>query len=197
MHTHQIECRQTNLREIGLEDYAEHVRRAAAQIRPDVVIGASMGGLLALRVVAANTILINPVLWRGTGKAATENDVREWSKGSVRSSLAKDLSFAASVYSAARWRDESGLVLRQLSAGVGGKPRYSGDARFLMIASQNDEEIPISAMRTMAVEMEADLWTIPEASHLGPLLGASAGETALRALRWTCAPTRSGSIHSG
>ena len=197
VHAPQIECPQMDLSEIGLEDYAEYVRKTSDRIRPDVVVGASMGGLLALHVVAANTVLINPVPWWGTGKAVTENDVREWSKGSVRSSLAKDLSFAVSVYSAARWRDESGRVLRQLAAGVGGKPQSSRDAHCLVVASRYDEEIPFSAMRTMAAKMDADLWTIPEASHLGPVTGASAGETALRAMRWTCALIRSGSIHSG
>lgn len=182
----QISGNSNDLADVRPGEYEQCVRDHVRQFSPRVVVGASMGGLLALRVAfhCPVVVLINPVPWWGTGRSTGTGATRRWSRGSVRSTLAHDLSFTTASSAAARWRDESGAVLRQLASGSGGKPHLSEDTRCLTIASEADDDIALSDMRRMAMELGADLCTIPAATHLGPVLGASAGKTAAMARDW-------------
>ena len=158
---------------------------------PRTLIGASLGGLLALSVAedagAAALVLVNPmppagiavpagqparaavIRWRGTRTLA----------GTRRAM--PDADDAARAYAFRRWRDESGAVLDAARAGVGiVAPRCP----VLILAGEHDTDIPAETSRALADRLGADFELIARASHVGPLLGRSAARSAERVCDW-------------
>ena len=80
-----------------------------------------------------------------------------------------------------RWRDESGAVMNAASAGMAVE---TPQAATLVVVSGKDREIDPEGMRRLARHLSADLLELGEASHVGPLLGRDAAQTATRVLAW-------------
>ncbi len=167
----------------------EFVCRGDANER--VLIGASLGGLLALAVAdevgAAALVLVNPIppapLAARLPPRAPYPEVIPWRRDATLASTRRampDADDAACAYAFRRWRDESGAVLNAARAGIEIAPPR---ARVLVVASRGDEDVPHEVSRELADTIGAESTTVA-ASHVGPLLGRCAAETAVATLRW-------------
>lgn len=175
-----------------LGDYAAQVAAAAAAMDRPVLVGASLGGLLAAMVAdaaaARAVVLVNPlppapwntalrarapwparVPWRSTASVAgTARAIPDAGAGTVE-------------WAWRRWRDEAGAVLDDAYAGIAvDRPRCS----LLVIASGADADVPGAVSASLAADWQADLVRVPGASHVGPLLGTSASAVARQAVAW-------------
>lgn len=176
----------------SLADYREQVLewcRGAGE--GPILAGASLGGLLALAVAQAARpaalILVNPLPPAGVLMRPTHEPwppvvpwARERSLASTRRAM-PDADDAARLFALRRWRDESGAVLNEARDGVAvDAPRCPT----LILASEDDADIPPAAVRALAVRFSADFRSIPAASHVGPLLGRAAAGVASEAADW-------------
>lgn len=180
-----------------LDDYLAQMRAAAARLSTPVIVGASLGGLIALAIArqaqARALVLLNPlppagIVPRPAGRVAVAGIVPWGSRRRLASSLRSlpDADAAAVLYAFRHWRDESAAVLEQAVAGL----RVElPDCRILVIASSDDGDVPGAASHNLAAACAAELWTLPGASHTGPLLGRDAAALALRTWAWTHAET--------
>jgi pimeloyl-ACP methyl ester carboxylesterase len=174
------------------EDYLEQAARAAAETGASpVLIGASLGGLLAfalsMRQECAALILVNPLppapeAGRLPARVAYPEVIpwgRDASFASTRAAL-PDAEPATWHFAWRRWRDESGAVLNSARAGmVVAEPRCP----VRIIASQADEDVPFALSAELALRLGASLQTEP-GSHVGPLLGGRAAGVAQAAVHW-------------
>lgn len=174
-----------------LADYLVPLRRHARQHPPQLLLGASLGGLLALLLAEhcpdAGVVLINPL---PPAPLAAQLPARDWParvtwaqrhdlRGTRRALAGAD---AASVwYANQRWRDDSGAVLREAHAGVA---LVSAPKRSLLISGTRDDSVPIEVQRALAAQLGAERLELPDADHLDPLLGGSAHRSAQAALAW-------------
>jgi pimeloyl-ACP methyl ester carboxylesterase len=176
-------------------DYREQVlvrgRDLARPGMPLAVVGASLGGLLALSVAAelgaAALVLVNPlppagVVARLPGEARPPIVPwgRQRSLASTRRAL-PDADDATILYALRRWRDESGAVLDEARAGIAVEPPR---CPVLVLSSEHDDEVPPLASRALAVRLGADFESLRAASHVGPLLGTRAAVIAARVADW-------------
>ncbi|HZX76791.1 alpha/beta hydrolase [Lysobacter sp.] len=169
--------------------YAGQVRSAVtAMPRPRALIGASLGGLLALACAdeADALVLVNPLPpapWSVDLPARSWDDVVPWRRNarlpSTRRSL-PDSDDATALFAFRHWRDESGRVLRGAHAGVA---LSSPTCRTLCIVSADDEDVPADVATRMAEAWGLESWRVP-GSHVGPLLGRDASDIATRAAGW-------------
>lgn len=177
-----------------VDDYATQVRSwVDLAPKPVVLVGASLGGLLALMVAAdcspTALILVNPVPPAGIGEGwhrpdRTVPEIEPWGAEASYESTREAIPDAAEEtwrWSWRRWRDESGAVLRQIRAGV---PVRVTAVPTLIVASEYDDDIPADVSRSLAAVLGADVVDVPGASHVGPLLGRSATDTARASLAW-------------
>ena len=177
----------------SLDDYRDQVRAALAGVpRPCALIGASLGGLLAMLCAdrADALVLINPL---PPAPWAAQLPPREWPElvpwrrdarlASTRRAM-PDADEAAALYALRRWRDESGRVLRQAYAGVEA-PAPAGPV--LCLASERDQDVAARTTAQFAHALGATLWRYPHGSHVGPLLGRDAARTAAAAADWLSA----------
>lgn len=170
----------------SLADYAGQVAAwLDAAPRPRLLAGASLGGLLAAMNAgrADALVLVNPMPPGGLPQAPLRPDIVPWGQ---RASLAgtrralPDADEAAALHAFRRWRDESGAVLRQAQAGVAvARPGVP----VLVIASSDDEDVPVAGSLALAADWRATTWQVP-GSHAGPLLGRDAAGLARRVLDW-------------
>lgn len=190
------------LAQTSFSHYREQVVRwvadAASDVGGVVVIGASLGGLLALsiaaqaRVVAA--ILINPMPPLGViAKPLGEPFPRLIPWGSERSFAGTrrampDANAAATLYAFRRWRDESGIVLEQARGGIAIE---APACPLLVLASSDGDDVPPIVSRALAVRYAADHERLEGCSHLGPMLGTRAAEIAERSTQWLLRRTMS------
>lgn len=178
------------------EDYRSQVIAWSRELQGStgcspVLIGASLGGLLALSVAvevkAAALVLVNPmppagIVSRPLGEPHAA--IRRW--GADRSIAGTrrampDADDAASLYAFRRWRDESGLVLETARLGVAvDYPRCP----VLVMASELDRDVPMVASRELATRCSGDFRRLPGCSHVGPLLGIAAAGIAEQAADW-------------
>ena len=174
------------------EDYGAQAHCwVAASAAPRVLIGASLGGLLALQVAAQlqvdALVLINPLPPAGIvprPPRSYPDDVVAW--GSERSLAGTCMSMpdaddAARLFAFRRWRDESATVLRSASAGVEIAPCTCAS---LILASERDDDVAPAASLALATLLRAEFHLLPGASHVGPLLGRDAGRVAADAAAW-------------
>src|SRR5262249_28078861 len=136
-----------------IDDYLEQVIAWCAPPRgATVLVGASLGGLLALLAAApvapAALVLVNPLPPAGIAPRPPprdDPDVVPW--GSARSLAGTvrampDADAAARLFAWRRWRDESGAVLRAALAGVAAPPPR---CPLLVVASEQDRAVPAAA----------------------------------------------------
>ncbi|UHQ22281.1 alpha/beta hydrolase [Lysobacter sp. 5GHs7-4] len=194
-HAHAPDLQPTaaGLAATGFDDYLQQVRAALDALpRPRTLIGASLGGLLALRCAEAADalVLVNPLPpapWH------TRRPPREWPArvpwrrearlDSTRRAL-PDADEATRLYAYRHWRDESGAVLRTAQAGVA---VAAPACATLCVASSADRDVPPELTAELARAWNAELWRAPSPSHVGPLLGRGAAELAGRVADWLSA----------
>jgi pimeloyl-ACP methyl ester carboxylesterase len=195
---HGLDPRAPDLRPVaaGLEatqlyDYVEQARiELAAMPRPRAIIGASLGGLLALAVADAADalVLVNPLPpspWHALLPAAVPSPRRvAWraraSLAGTRAAL-PEAGPGDALHAFRHWRDESGAVLDAARAGVA---VVLPTCPLLVIASSADEDVPIAASERLAQACGAAFWRIEGASHVGPLCGREAAAIAMRVVTW-------------
>ena len=175
-----------------LADYDAQVLAWCSAPQPRLLIGASLGGLLALRAAAhlgeALLVLVNPLPPAGIDGAfevarRREGDIVRWQRDATLHSTARALPDAEpDVWQVAwrRWRDESGAVLTDAASARSDRPQ----SRSLVLVSGADDDVPAASSRAVARWLGAELLEFPEASHVGPLLGRDAIDAAERVLAW-------------
>jgi pimeloyl-ACP methyl ester carboxylesterase len=169
------------LGEVQLQDYAAQLGALTTALPgPPIVVGASMGGLLALLLAERHPVralgLINSVPPAGLAPAWQQAapafpPVIPWgdtaSLESTRAAI-PDADEATIAFAAARWRNESGQVMRALYQGCSVAPPR---VPTLVVASGDDEDVPPTVSARLARWASADIVLLRAASHVGPLLG--------------------------
>ncbi|MGV3613856.1 MAG: alpha/beta hydrolase [Fimbriimonas sp.] len=169
-----------------LADYVAQVESWCPKDRPVVLIGASMGGMLALkaatRVRPQAVILVNSVTPEGSGGKAHPAVVR-WANGPLKDTRDSmpDSDEKTILWAWKRWRDESGAVMTELSKGV---PINPPRCPSLVVIGNEDTDIPPARSRALAATLDADILEYNAMSHVGPLLGTRAPEVAHTVLTW-------------
>lgn len=172
------------------DDYVAQVRLALDALpRPRALVGASLGGLLALACADAADalVLVNPLPpspWSAELPPRVWADVVPWQRDARLSSTRRalpDAGDATALYAYRNWRDESGPVLRAAYAGID-VPRPACPT--LCIVSAMDQDVPIALSTGLANEWDASLLRVPSSSHVGPLLARNAGVVAAQASEW-------------
>lgn len=175
------------------EDYRSQARALLRDLPgPRALIGASLGGLLAMGCAdeADALVLVNPLPpqpWSTALPSREWPDVVPWRSearlASTRRAL-PDSDDATALFAFRRWRDESGAVLRAAHAGI--RVARPG-CPVLCIASAQDEDVPPELTRALAREWQADLLQSSSPGHVGPLLGRSAPGLAAQVAQWLSA----------
>jgi len=157
-----------------------------------VVVGASLGGLLAMQVATVvplrALVLLNPLPpapWHTMlPPREASPPVIPWGRTASLASTRRalpDASDATCEWAWRRWRDESGAVVDAARAGVAlARP----PCPVLVIASEADDDVPADASAALAQAWGASLWRLPGASHVGPLLGRGAAACAEQVVAW-------------
>jgi pimeloyl-ACP methyl ester carboxylesterase len=173
-------------------DYLDQMQREAERLSaPRVLVGASLGGLLALavagRIECHALILINPLPplpealdLPGQEPAAT---IVPWA---AEASLAgtrravPEADAASARFAFRRWRDEAGAVLNQARAGI---PCDMPAGPVLVLASEADDDVPVALSQRLAQRLRASLCRT-RGSHVAPLIGPEAATLAASAVQW-------------
>jgi len=179
------------LERTGLSDYLDQARAQRAAEAGDILIGASLGGLLALMLASevrpAAMVLINPL---PPSPLHRQLPAREWPDrvpwGSERDLAGTrralfDADDATCLAAFRLWRDESGRALREASAGI---EACVPECPILVWASERDEDVPHQVSRELAGRLGADFRLLRGASHCGPLLGRDANDCAAQTVAW-------------
>ncbi|HEU0307467.1 MAG TPA: alpha/beta hydrolase [Lysobacter sp.] len=180
----------TGLASTSFDDYLHQARAGLEALpRPRAVIGASLGGLLAMACAgeADALVLVNPLPprpWSARLPARDWPGVVPWRRDarlvSTRRAL-PDSDDATALFAFRHWRDEAGDALRAAHAGIEvAKPACP----VLCIVSEQDEDVPPALTRLLAGEWNADLVQAPSPGHVGPLLGRCAPAMAAQAAAW-------------
>ena len=174
----------------SLNDYQQQVRAALSRLpRPRLVMGASLGGLLAMHVAHESDalILINPLPpapWHLRRPPRDWTNVVPWQRNArlqgSRAALA-DADDASALFAFRHWRDESGRVMREACAGV---QVAAPTGPVLMIVSSDDRDVKPEISRAIAQHWNATLLEAVAASHVGPLLGRRAPDYVRQAVAW-------------
>lgn len=172
----------------AFDDYEAQVRRSVlAMPRPRALVGASLGGLLAMRCadLADALVLVNPlppVPWTQSLPSREYPDVVTWRQNArldgTRRAL-PDSDDATALFAFRHWRDESGRVLREACTVTVERPACA----LLCIASQDDADVPEMVTAGLADAWKAEQWTV-RGDHVSPLLGRQAASLAARVADW-------------
>lgn len=173
-------------------DYLDQVASESARLGGEpVLVGASLGGLLATalaaRMQAKALVLVNPLPPAPHHLSLPARPpwppVVPWGREATLAGTRRampDADEAACLYAFRRWRDESGQVLEAARAGLA---LAAPTCPVLAIASMGDTDVPATASAALAVDWGASLLRV-EGSHVGPLLGRQAAAVAVQALAW-------------
>ena len=179
----------SGLAKTRLQDYQLQMQQhLSAMNSPRTIIGASLGGLLALMNAdhANALVLINPMpptpfhLQMPT----RENypDIIPWqSRASLQGTRRAlfDGDEMTCLYALRHWRNESGAVMNAAMAGIN---IIQPMCPVLVMASEHDRDVPFSVSKTLANNLNASFINLPASSHVGPLLGRTAMQCALQAV---------------
>lgn len=177
----------------GFDDYAAQVRAALEAVPgPRALVGASLGGLLALACADAADalVLVNPLPpapWADRLPVRDWPDSVPWRRNARLASTRRalpDSDDATALFAFRRWRDESGAVLRHAHAGL---VLDAPACPTLCIASSQDEDVPPDLTAELARAWDADLLRVASTGHVGPLLGRDAAAVAMQAAAWLSA----------
>jgi len=175
---------------VSFLDYLSQVEEWVKSLQePPVIIGASLGGLLALKAAESiplrALVLVNPIPPAGfvASPRLAWPDVVAWSQSPLADT--EKSMFDCTPESAARahsqWRDESGRVLAEAHAGIDCRVP---SAPTLVLISQLDADVPPGDIAAMAASYGSDVHFCKGMSHLGPLLGPHATEVCRVVIDW-------------
>ena len=199
IHTHAFDLMPNGLLEkTHYADYLTQVRRQIAEFEPSVLIGVSLGGLLAAEALVGEQItnqaskvraliLAAPMLKAGVAGTVVAVPIKRWAHAPELSKTARalpDADSASIAFAHQRWRDESASVLNSAYAGRDFPVTKRGA---LVLIAEHDRDVPEAGLRTWAYSEQMDVQVVRGASHAGLLLGRSAAATAELALRWAIA----------
>lgn len=179
------------LEQTKFQDYLDQTKTWVPKShRRLVIIGASMGGILTLKLTESlkpdGIILINSVPPAGISKRgapAPYPPVVHWANGPIqdtRDSL-PDGDEATIQWAHPKWRDESGTVLNQIRQGIPAKPPTIPS---LVIIGGDDKDVKPEDSKSLAKWASAKTILFPKMSHIGPLMGLKAKTVAGFALKW-------------
>lgn len=172
------------------DDYTAQVKSWVPKHKRLVLIGASMGGPLALKAAEAlkpdAIILVNPAPIAGLGVSRSAKKfppVVRWANGPFKDTVDSmpDSDLATQEWAWKRWRDESGAVMTTLRAGV--KVQRPACSVLVMIG-EDDTDVPPKASKALAQWARADVKSYYKTSHVGPLMGRKATSIASDAVKW-------------
>ena len=177
----------SGLENTSLEEYSHQVRQHVLEMdSPKVIVGASLGGLLALMQseAADAVVLINPMPpapWH-TQMPAHENypPIIPWQTNASLAGTRRALFDGDEItclYAFRHWRNESGAVMNEAMQGV---EVVRPECPLLVMASEQDTDVPFTVSRDFAENMNATFIQLPDTSHVGPLLGKTAARCALQ-----------------
>lgn len=184
-------------------DYRAQVQGWCAQAAargPYALVGASLGGLLALAVAAAARpaalVLVNPLPPAGIAgmpPSAPRPAVVPWGRQrsieGTRQAM-PEADAAACLYAFRRWRDESGRVLDEAAAGIA---VAAPACPLRVLAGGADTDVPPAVAHAIGERFGGSVRVLEGMGHLGPLLGRGAAAVAADALDWmlkACGPAR-------
>ena len=193
VHTPDLQPAPKGLAATTFADYLAQIHMMLDPLpRPRVLVGASLGGLLAMRCAqgADALVLVNPIPPPPLHAALPQRewpDVVPWQREARLASTRRtmpDADDASALFAFRHWRDESGAVLRAAHAGIAvERPACP----VLCIASAQDDDVPPAATAAFAETWGASLLRVPSTSHVGPLLGRDAAVVATQAAAWLSA----------
>lgn len=193
VHAPDLQPASQGLAATTFEDYLMQVRAALEALpRSRVLVGASLGGLLAMACVEAADalVLVNPIPplpWHASLPQREWPAVVPWQRDARLASTRRampDADDASALFAFRRWRDESGVVLRAAHAGIAvGRP----SCPVLCIASAQDDDVSPETTTALAGALGASLLRVSSTSHVGPLLGRDASAVAVQAAAWLSA----------
>lgn len=180
---------ENGLAKTSLEDYRRQVQQYLSLMNsPKIIIGASLGGLLALMNAgqADAVVLINPMPPAPRHSRMPTRDkypaIIHWRSNANLQGTRRalfDCDDMTCLYAFRHWRDESGAVMNTAMAGV---DVVMPSCPMLIMASGQDSDVPFSLIKNFAESLNASFINMPEASHVGPLLGKTAAQCALQAV---------------
>lgn len=174
----------------SFDDYRAQVDAALQALpRPRALVGASLGGLLAIEAAPAADalVLVNPLPpapWHAALQARCWPDIVAWGTGARLAGTRRALPDADAVtalHALHGWRDESGAVMCDAFAG---RAAAVPAIPTLCMASRRDDDVPPTITRALADAWDADFAWSEARSHVGPLLGESAAHSAGLAAQW-------------
>lgn len=171
-------------------DYVEQVKGWLPGEGRIILVGASMGGILALKVAEqinpAALVLVNSVPPAGVGTprvGKARPAIVQWANGPLeetRSALF-DSDEATIQWAWPQWRDEAGAVLNEIAAGIAVQPP---PCPTLVVLGEQDTDMPYQTGLALATWAGADVMLYHGMSHVGPLLSRRAQEVAQTVLTW-------------
>lgn len=178
------------LEKTHFEDYVQQVRSWIPQGTKPVLIGASMGGILALKVAElvhpAAVVLVNSAPPAGVGPvppAPKHPAVVRWANGPLKDTrdAMPDSDEKTILWAWPRWRDESGTVMNTIGKRVvAQKPKCP----VLSVLGTNDTDVKFKTGLALAEWASADVHIYAGMSHVGPLMSKRSGEVAESIIRW-------------
>ncbi len=172
-----------------LQDYQLQMQQHLSAINsPKIIVGASLGGLLALMNAdqVDAMVLINPMppapFHLQIPTREKYPDIIPWQSSASLQGTRRalfDCDDMTCLYAFRHWRDESGAVMNAAMAGV---TIVQPVCPVLLMASEQDKDVPFSASKTFASNLNASFINLPTSSHVGPLLGRTAMQCALQAV---------------
>ncbi len=179
----------SGLENTRIEDYSVQVRQHLLSMpSPKVIIGASLGGLLALMNAghADAIVLINPMppapLHLQMPQKEKYPAIIPWrTKASLQGTRRAlfDSDAMTCLFAFRHWRNESGVVMNAAMVGV---KIDAFNRPVLMAASELDTDVPFHISEQLANNLNASFSFLPKTSHVGPLMGRSAAQFALQAV---------------
>ncbi len=173
------------------DDYVQQVTGWVPQRHGRLVlVGASMGGILALKVAerihADALVLVNSVPPQGIGKPREGKaypPIVRWANGPIEETRAAlpDGDEATVRWAHPKWRDEAGGAMNTIHDGV--PVRFPGVPTLVVLGAE-DTDIPLESGLALAHWAKADVQLYAGTSHIGPLYGRRAAEIATAVVRW-------------
>jgi pimeloyl-ACP methyl ester carboxylesterase len=180
-----------SLNETRYAHYLLQVCRQIERSRPSVLVGASLGGLLAAEAMSEPAgmqtvralILAAPIPKMGLHRVEA-GWVKQWAHTHQLHKTARaipDCDAASIQFAHARWRDESTAVL---NCAYAGRTFAATRCPTLMLIAEQDQDIPESSLRHWASADGMDIHRVHGASHAGVLLGGMSAQAAEFAQHW-------------
>jgi pimeloyl-ACP methyl ester carboxylesterase len=172
------------------EDYLRQVQLWRPVTGKVVLVGASMGGILALksaeREASAAIVLVNAAPPKGIGqrpKSANAPAIVRWANGPLKDTedAMPDSDRKTILWAWKLWRDESGAVMNEIRKGI---PAAKPKSPTLVVIGEKDTDIPPATSRALAKWAGADIHEYKNMSHVGPLMSTRAREVAQKVIAW-------------